>query len=182
MNAGIVTQLLAGHEVELGGLKKKAGKSWVSVTLADGSRGYVPGETKFFFMRPVTLLQKEVALYAEPSAASVVKARYKKNARLFLLGVVSQDGKNWVKIRDAVGQEGFIDGQTSLRREAEVTKAAGAKNMLYGALWCIGGIVVTVGSMSAASGGGSYVMAWGAILFGGLQFLQGLYQYLTAKA
>jgi len=53
------------------------------------------------------------------------------------------------------------------------------KNMLYGALWCIGGIIVTAITFSAASGGGRYVIAWGAILFGGIQFLRGLWQYLT---
>jgi hypothetical protein len=45
---------------------------------------------------------------------------------------------------------------------------------LHGALWCIGGILLTVGSYSAASGGGTYVIAWGAILFGALQFFKGL--------
>ena len=48
------------------------------------------------------------------------------------------------------------------------------KDMLYGALWCIGGIVVTALTYSAASEqGGTYVIAWGAILFGAIQFLRG---------
>lgn len=46
--------------------------------------------------------------------------------------------------------------------------------MLYGALWCIGGIVITVVTYSAASGGGTYVVAWGAIIFGFIQFVKGL--------
>ena len=53
--------------------------------------------------------------------------------------------------------------------------------MLYGALWCIGGILVTGITFSAARSGGTYFIAWGAVLFGGFQFLQGLYQYLTGK-
>lgn len=53
---------------------------------------------------------------------------------------------------------------------------AADKNMLYGGLWCVGGIVVTAATYSAASGGGSYVVAWGAILFGGIQFFRGLSQ------
>jgi hypothetical protein len=57
---------------------------------------------------------------------------------------------------------------------AEAKNEKANKDMLYGALWCIGGIVVTVGTMSAASGGGTYVVAWGAILFGAIQFLQGM--------
>ena len=56
-------------------------------------------------------------------------------------------------------------------------RAAAEKRMLYGALWCIGGIFVTVFSyLSAASSplGGTYVIAWGAIVFGALRFFQGL--------
>ena len=60
---------------------------------------------------------------------------------------------------------------------AKAVKEAAHKNMLYGALWCIGGIVVTAVTYSAAAGGGgSYVVAWGAILFGGIQFFRGLIQ------
>jgi hypothetical protein len=61
---------------------------------------------------------------------------------------------------------------------AEAAHEAGKKNMLYGALVCIGGIVVTAvtyGS-AAASGGGTYVVAWGAIVFGAIQFFHGLSQ------
>lgn len=50
---------------------------------------------------------------------------------------------------------------------------SGSKDMIVGALWCVGGILVTAYSYSAASGGGSYVVAWGAIIFGGIQFFRG---------
>ncbi len=61
--------------------------------------------------------------------------------------------------------------------EAEVVderRKAANKDMLYGALWCIGGTIVTAVSYSAASGGGTYVVTWGAIFFGGIQFFKGL--------
>ncbi|MDQ5908051.1 MAG: hypothetical protein QG599_142 [Pseudomonadota bacterium] len=57
----------------------------------------------------------------------------------------------------------------------------GQKNMGFGTLWCIGGLVVTAVTYSAASGGGHYVVAWGAVVFGAIQFLQGLFQYSTAS-
>ncbi|MCX6830010.1 MAG: hypothetical protein NT002_12135 [candidate division Zixibacteria bacterium] len=55
---------------------------------------------------------------------------------------------------------------------------AGQKNMLVGALWCIGGIIVTVATYQAAvsRGGGTYFITWGAILFGAIQFFRGLIQ------
>ena len=62
--------------------------------------------------------------------------------------------------------------------KAKAVKEAGQQNMLYGALWCVGGILVTAVTYMAAAGGGggTYVVAWGAILFGGIQFFRGLAQ------
>jgi hypothetical protein len=52
------------------------------------------------------------------------------------------------------------------------------KDMSVGCVVCIIGIVVTLVTYGAASGGGTYVIAWGAILFGALQFLKGLFNLL----
>lgn len=57
-------------------------------------------------------------------------------------------------------------------------KEAGNKNMLYGALWGVGGLLVTLLTYCAASNGGTYVVAWGAVIFGAIQFFKGLYQRL----
>jgi hypothetical protein len=66
-----------------------------------------------------------------------------------------------------------------MHAKAIALKNAGRKNMLYGALWCIGGIFVTALSYQAAAnaGGGRFVLAWGAILFGGIQFFRGMMQW-----
>lgn len=57
----------------------------------------------------------------------------------------------------------------------EARKKRANKDMLYGALWCVGGTVITVATYSAASnGGGRYFVAWGAIIFGAIQFFKGL--------
>jgi hypothetical protein len=50
--------------------------------------------------------------------------------------------------------------------------------MIYGLLWCVGGIVVTALSYQAAAkaSGGRYLLAWGVILFGGIQFFRGVIQ------
>lgn len=50
--------------------------------------------------------------------------------------------------------------------------------MLVGGLWCGGGLAVTLYTHATASGGGTYVVAWGAIIFGGWQAIKGLAQYL----
>lgn len=45
------------------------------------------------------------------------------------------------------------------------------KDMLYGALWCIGGTIATVANFG-------YIF-WGAIVFGGIQFFKGLFGKLS---
>jgi hypothetical protein len=56
-------------------------------------------------------------------------------------------------------------------------QSIGRRNMLYGALWFVGGLAVTVGSFFFAPPNGVFVVAWGAILFGALQFIRGVFQY-----
>lgn len=53
----------------------------------------------------------------------------------------------------------------------------GNSNMWIGGVICLIGIVVTVGScLLAGEGGGRYYIAWGAIVWGGIQFFRGLSQ------
>lgn len=58
-------------------------------------------------------------------------------------------------------------------------RAAARQRMITGALICIFGILMTVVtySVAAANGGGSYVVAVGAILVGGFRFFRGLAAY-----
>jgi len=65
--------------------------------------------------------------------------------------------------------------KTQPNRQKIDIKQVGKRNMLLGALWFGIGIAVTVGTMSSSSS--FYVIAWGAILFGAVQFLIGLRQY-----
>jgi hypothetical protein len=55
---------------------------------------------------------------------------------------------------------------------------AGRRNIFHGLCWCAGGLALTIFTheAAAAAGGGPFVLAWGAILFGGIQFLRGLIQ------
>lgn len=47
--------------------------------------------------------------------------------------------------------------------------------MVRGGAWLAGGLLVTAITYGTATPGGGYVVAWGAILFGAVQLLQGLY-------
>jgi hypothetical protein len=58
------------------------------------------------------------------------------------------------------------------------------RRMVYGVLWTVGGTVVTVGTLLSAasrSGGGTYFIAWGAIIFGIVDFIRGLVGWLKYR-
>jgi hypothetical protein len=50
----------------------------------------------------------------------------------------------------------------------EVYKKQAYKNILYGALWCVGGTVATIADIG-------YIF-YGAIIWGAIQFIKGVYQ------
>jgi len=179
-NALSLATLPAGSEIEFGAPRRKAGKVWVPITLTTGQQAFISGETRVSVIQQATLLQKDVEMHSEPSADSPVKQRLAGNPKVYILEAVGQGNQGWFKVRDASGSEGFIPRRTRMRVIVEKTKALGKKNMLTGALWLIGGVVVTAATWSAASGGGTYIFAWGAILFGAVQLIIGLVQFLTA--
>jgi hypothetical protein len=96
-----------------------------------------------------------------------------------------KDGASELQIESKLMEKGLDQQSASIvvrnlaRLRSNAVKDAGKKNMLFGALWCIGGLVVTAVTYSAASGGGTYIVAWGAIIFGAIQFFRGVFQYLS---
>ena len=78
-------------------------------------------------------------------------------------------------IDNLVGQgldpESAQDVLANLQAQIEQAKKSSAqKDMLYGALWCVGGIVATMASIG--------FIFWGAIIFGAIQFFKGLAAYV----
>jgi hypothetical protein len=72
--------------------------------------------------------------------------------------------------------------KTRISTTLKITRETGQRNMIFGALWCIGGILMTAASYAYAlspEGGTYYIIFRGAIIFGGFQFLLGLYQFST---
>lgn len=70
------------------------------------------------------------------------------------------------------------------RRTPEGRQAMAAQSrrrMLYGFVWAAGGTAVTIGTYEAASEGGVFFIAWGAIIFGIVDFLRGLFGWLKYR-
>ena len=74
---------------------------------------------------------------------------------------------------DAATASSIVERADRAKNERRV---AGRRHMIVGAIICVLGIVVTAITYSSAEHGGSYVIWWGAIAFGGLQFFRGLIQ------
>jgi hypothetical protein len=66
-----------------------------------------------------------------------------------------------------------------LAAKVAAVQESGRKNMLFGALWFFGGLLVTILSFAAASGGGPYRIFIVAILTGAVQFIYGARQAST---
>jgi hypothetical protein len=178
-NSGPVHTLNRGDVGELGSVKKVAGKQWAELTLLDGTKGFVPGETRIFSLIQATL-NKKTPLYATADK-SMVKMELPKRTLVNFLDLIEQGGQQWIYVQDASGNQGYIEGTTSITRKVPVTKKTGINNMLIGGGFFLAGLIVTIATYSAASAGGTYYLCWGAIIFGAIQFIQGLIQYLTAK-
>lgn len=61
--------------------------------------------------------------------------------------------------------------RSTFRREGQLAMIAGGSMFMVG-------LVITVGTMAVASGGGIYIVAYGAVLSGGGIFLKGFWQTL----
>ena len=86
----------------------------------------------------------------------------------------------------------FVDNiEEELKRRAEEYKRTPAgrqamaaqykRHMLYGILWAAGGTAVTIATYEAASEGGWFIVAWGAIIFGIIDFFRGLFGWLKYR-
>jgi hypothetical protein len=113
----------------------------------------------------------------KPKQKEVPAEAYSVAAEQMLYGVAPSRIKQTLKDRGLDAEAAATVVGKLEQTKANALKRAGKRNMFFGAMWCIGGIAVTAITYEAASqGGGTYVIAWGAIVFGGIQFLHGLIQ------
>ncbi|AYL96801.1 hypothetical protein [Mucilaginibacter celer] len=84
-------------------------------------------------------------------------------------------GKNVREIKAALLERGLDEANTNIvigwlsEDTSNEVKERAKKDMLYGALWCVGGLVLTFAHIG--------FIFWGAILFGGIQFFKGVINY-----
>ncbi len=177
-----IATLQDGSEIQIGSMKRKAGKLWLPVILSTGQQAFIPGDTHIFMIREGTLMEKSVDLHAEPSSESPVKHQMEKNARVTILQVIRGAGKDWVKVRDESGNEGYISGDTRVRLVSQKTKANGRRNMITGGMWLVAGLIFIFSENPATSASGPSLIGIGALVFGAIILVSGIVQYVTAPA
>jgi hypothetical protein len=95
---------------------------------------------------------------------------------------VLRQGMPRAAVEEVLRAQGFDAATASAiveqaNRTKDERRVAGRRHMYTGAVVCAIGIIITVATYNAAAEhGGSYFVAWGAIVFGGIQFFRGLIQ------
>ena len=98
---------------------------------------------------------------------------YQYAANLMVNENLSEEETKWRLVEKGLDEDSANIVVNNLTKQK---KERGRKDMIFGALWCLGGIIVTAITYSSASeSGGTYIIAWGAIVFGAIQFFKGLF-------
>lgn len=115
----------------------------------------------------------------QPSKTEVDRTLYGLATNLMRQGVSSNQIEKTLTEKgiDQPAARAAVESLSKIR--SETIRKAALKNMAVGATIGIIGIMVTLGLYNAAevSTGGRYIVALGAIIFGGIQFIRGLSQY-----
>ncbi len=125
-------------------------------------------------------MSDEATVEDEGSAEQAVEALYS-----YAAGLMKNKESDEAIVADLV-QKGLSQETASslvgnLRSAIRSAKRkAGIRNIVIGSLWCVGGLVITALTYSMASGGGTYIVTWGAIVFGAVQAIRGLIQVFSA--
>jgi hypothetical protein len=105
-------------------------------------------------------------------ANEIVQPTYSPEIYNYAVNLIAHGGKNQYEAKMALLERG-VDEQSAIYIIEEIEQHVNAarkkranKDMLYGALWCVGGLALTMAHIG--------FIFWGAIIFGGIQFFRGV--------
>ena len=182
--AEVIGSLSSGDLVELQKVWKTNG-GWVEVRGENNSFSYMPGGTKCAFLQRTKMKDKDVVLTVNtaPGDAPLSPIPLTKGS-LFWLEANKADASTVIARLDT-GVCGTIPATVKVVTlpQLKVTAIqAPTHNIFVGLAWCVGGGVITYATYSSvAQSGGTYLICWGPMLFGGIQFLKGLFSLGMAE-
>ena len=180
----VISYLEPEDVIELHKLWKKKG-GWIEMRMPGGLKGYIPSHTNMESIDRVKLKKKDVGMFNQPSSDGTLIYELTKGTLFWKFENPDKADTLWTEVRLDSGEQGYIPSSTKIKTLAQITYPlveTALHDVMVGAIWCILGIAITAGTYSAASdAGGTYLVCWGAVLFGGLQFLKGLFRAVIAE-
>jgi hypothetical protein len=170
-----------GEVMELGKVIRKKGKVWVEITLTGEQTGYISGDTKIFAIKKGTLMANSVDLLETPSKSANVVKTEKRGTVMELNGVEKNEEGGWFKVLDDTGTSGYISSDTKMRQVVVPTRSSAIRNMVYGGLFIVLGVVFTIMNQKAAANSGMVYISIAVIFFGLLQGGQGVVELLKVR-
>ncbi len=102
-----------------------------------------------------------------PNQQTTVDQVYNYAADLLVNGNRSAIDVEYILINKGLDSESARIVVANLQEQiGKAKKSRAKKDMLYGALWCVGGLALTLADVG--------FIFWGAIIFGGIQFFKGV--------
>ena len=179
----VISYLKSKDIVELHQLWKGKG-GWIEIRMPSGSKGYIRSQTSILNVNRVKLKDKEAEIFNQPFSNGSPITTLTKGFLFWKIESSETTDPSWIEVCLDSGEHGYIPSSTKIKTLTQITYPiveTGGSDVIAGAIWCILGIVITAGTYSAASDtGGTYLVCWGAVVFGGLQFLRGLFRLAVA--
>lgn len=173
-----VTTIRRGDEFELGKVQRKKKEVWVTVTLDNGTTGYIAGSTHIFAVQKVEAIGNDLEVFEAPDETSPVLKTIPKKTAFTIRGFEKTGETEWFEMRDADIKKGYIRHGAKLRVVPEVTKASARKMIITGAIFAVAGIAAFfILQPKAGASGDTSFLAVGLILLGLFQVVQGYLQY-----
>jgi hypothetical protein len=150
-----------GKEIELLNMVAGSNDNWLRVRLSGNQIFYMRGNVRIHTEE--SLMQSIGEMIGDGSSEEkIVKSLTKQG--------VPEDkvrGYHSEITRLAAEYETSPEGREELRKKA-------SNRILYGFLWLLGGIIATSVSYESASGGGTYSVFYGAIIWGVIDMIRGI--------
>lgn len=185
MNSNEIGVLHQYDLIELCRLWKHRGE-WFEIRIARDVMGYIPAVTLLENVPRVRSLQGDVVVCLTSENVQEPVVVLPESAAFWYIGMTHMEEESRIQIRLDSGQMGCIAASTQTREVPKIqlpVMISARHHMVVGGLWCAGGIIVTVATFSAAQAAeqGGYMLCWGAILYGGLQFFYGLFSVMKEE-